>query len=213
MAFNIPDILFQDSDIIVINKPPGMLSVPGKGEGQKNCLTYRIRSCFPESIEQPAVHRLDMDTSGLMVFALTRSSHRNLSIQFQSRSVLKEYTALLDGETPLIGGEICLSFRLDPENRPRQIWDPEQGKKGITRWKRLGAASGRTRVLFYPLTGRTHQLRLHAYHPLGLGIPIYGDRLYGRGCPGEFLSLHSSRLVFCHPVTGKIMDFHRNPVF
>ena len=208
------DVLFADKQLAVINKPSGFLAVPGRGPAGRDSLSSRIKRAFPGCPEQPAVHRLDMDTSGLIVFALNKYAQRNLSGQFQSRRVKKEYTALLEGKVEGEEGEIRLSFRLDPENRPFQVWDPEKGKEGITLWRLLGMTScGKSIVLFKPLTGRTHQLRLHSAHPSGLGIPVCGDRLYGRGVPGEFLKLHSSFLGFFHPGTGKWQEFRSIPPF
>jgi tRNA pseudouridine32 synthase/23S rRNA pseudouridine746 synthase len=115
--------------------------------------------------------------------------------------------ALLEGIVAAAAGEITLPFRLDPERRPYQVYDPVQGKMGISRWRKIESRDGRTLVAFTPLTGRTHQLRLHASHPLGLGCPIVGDRLYGTGCPGEPLMLHATWLRFQHPGTGQPMNF------
>jgi tRNA pseudouridine32 synthase/23S rRNA pseudouridine746 synthase len=165
---------------------------------------------FPACIEQPAVHRLDMFTSGLMVLALTREVHRHLSRQFQERLVEKRYIALLDGMVAGESGVVTLSFRLDPENRPYQIYDPVQGKTGTTLWKKLDQQFGKTKMEFTPLTGRTHQIRLHAAHALGLGCPIIGDRLYGHGQEGQRMLLHASFLSFLHPTTDKRIAF-RSP--
>jgi tRNA pseudouridine32 synthase / 23S rRNA pseudouridine746 synthase len=200
-------LLHMDPLFVVVEKPGGLLSVPGRGPHNQDCVVKRIRSMFPECIEQPAVHRLDMFTSGLMVLALTKSAHSNLSRQFQERLVNKCYIALLDGIVNRESGMITLSFRLDPDNRPHQIYDSIQGKTGITLWKKIDIQEGKTRVEFTPLTGRTHQLRLHAAHVLGLGCPIVGDRLYGRGKEGERMLLHASSLSFQHPGTDKRITF------
>lgn len=122
-----------------------------------------------------------MSTSGLMLLAKTAEAYRRLSIQFARRPVQKKYIALVEGIVEASDGEIRLKFRLDPDNRPYQVYDPIQGKSGITRWKPLNVGKDKTRIAFGPLTGRTHQLRLHAAHPKGLGMPIAGDRLYGSG--------------------------------
>jgi tRNA pseudouridine32 synthase / 23S rRNA pseudouridine746 synthase len=201
-------LLHIDPVFVVVEKPGGLLSVPGRGPHNQDCVVKRIRSMFPVCIEQPAVHRLDMFTSGLMVLALTKSAHSNLSRQFQERLVNKSYIALLDGIVNRESGMITLSFRLDPENRPHQIYDPVHGKTGITIWKKIDLQEGKTRVEFTPLTGRTHQLRLHAAHALGLGCPIIGDRLYGRGQEGETMMLHASSLSFLHPFTNKRLTFN-----
>ena len=146
---------------------------------------------FPSCIKQPAVHRLDMDTSGLMVVALTADTHRNLSRQFHERQTQKRYVALLNGVLDAECGTIELPFRLDVNNRPIQIYDEINGKMGITHWKKIAIEGNTTRVDFIPVTGRTHQLRVHASHAKGLGIPIVGDPFYGDGSgPGQ-LKLHA----------------------
>jgi tRNA pseudouridine32 synthase / 23S rRNA pseudouridine746 synthase len=201
------DIIYKDSSIVVVNKPDGLLSVPGKGPDKQDCLAKRIRDLFPGCIPQPSVHRLDMDTSGLMVFALTKDAHRNLSIQFQDRTIKKQYTALLKGIVEKEQGEIKLPFRIDVDNRPYQVYDPVHGRWGITFWEKKEVTDNQTRILFKPVTGRTHQLRIHASHPMGLGCPIVGDRLYGNGKPGERLLLHASYFSFRHPENNKILCF------
>lgn len=201
-------IIHRDPSFVVVNKPGGLLSVPGRGLENQDCVVSRIKTIFSDSIDQPAVHRLDMYTSGLMVLALTRETHRNLSRQFEQRIVQKTYIALINGIVKQESGEITLPFRLDPENRPYQIYDPDHGKVGTTLWKRLDITSGKTRLELRPLTGRTHQLRLHASHPLGLGCPIIGDRLYGTGLEGERMLLHASFLSFLHPDTGRRIEFN-----
>ncbi|MCU0857249.1 MAG: RluA family pseudouridine synthase [Pontiellaceae bacterium] len=212
LQYSMP-IVHHDDGIVVVNKPSGLLAVPGKGEENQDCVVSRIKALYPDCIEQPAVHRLDMDASGLMVLALTADVHRELSRQFHDRETGKRYIALLDGELEKESGTIELPFRLDVENRPFQIYDPVQGKTGITRWKKLSVENGRTRVEFTPVTGRTHQLRLHAASEHGLGIPILGDRLYGSGtAPGQ-LKLHAVRLSFIHPRTGERMEFFCEPPF
>lgn len=201
------DILYHDTAIVVVNKPGGLLSVPGRGPDKQDCIVQRIRHRFPECIPQPSVHRLDMETSGLMVLALTPEAHRNLSIQFQNRTVQKQYLAVLKGIVEKEQGDIELAFRLDVANRPYQMFDPANGKWGITRWEKMAVDHHQTRIRFTPLTGRTHQLRVHAAHPLGLGCPIVGDRLYGDGRPGDRLRLHASYLCFQHPDNDKPLSF------
>ena len=202
-----PEIIYRDSSIIVVNKPGGLLSVPGRGTDKQDCLVKRIRDLFPECISQPSVHRLDMDTSGLMVLAFTAGAHKCLSLQFQNRTVKKQYLAILRGIVEGEGGEIRLPFRLDIANKPYQIYDPVRGKWGITLWEKKEVTDHMTRVLFTPLTGKTHQLRVHASHPMGLGRPIVGDRLYGHGKPGDRLFLHASYLSFQHPDNNKTLCF------
>lgn len=200
-------LLYQDEAVAVVEKPGGLLAVPGRGPDKQDSVVSRLKQMLPWSIEQPAVHRLDMDTGGLMVLGLTREAHRHLSMQFAERRVTKKYLALLDGIIARAAGEISLPFRLDPERRPYQVYDPMQGKMGISCWRKLDVREGRTLVEFTPVTGRTHQLRLHASHPLGLGCPIVGDRLYGSGTLGQSLMLHATRLQFQHPATGELLDF------
>ncbi len=210
---NCLDFIYRDEFIAVINKQGGLLSVPGKGADKQDCVTARLKSIIPDCINQPSVHRLDMATSGLMVLALTTESHKNLSIQFQQREVEKKYIALLEKEIKEKSGRIELPFRLDIDNRPYQIYDPAQGKIGITLWKKLAVENFRTRVEFIPLTGRTHQLRLHAAHKLGLGNPILGDALYGSGHEGDKLYLHACEISFTHPITKEKLTFISNPDF
>lgn len=200
-------LLYVDNDIVVVEKPAGLLSVPGRGPDKQNCVVRQVLVFFPDSIAQPAVHRLDMDTSGLMVLARTKSAHAHLSNQFARKMVSKRYGAILEGVVTGEEGQVELAFRLDPENRPHQVYDPVHGKSGITRWRKLAAHRGRTRIEFIPLTGRTHQLRLHAAHALGLGCPIVGDRLYGTRKPGERMLLHAAFLRFFHPAGGQAMEF------
>lgn len=206
-------VIHCNPDFLVVEKPGGLLAVPGRGPEKQDCVVNRVKKLYPDSIDQPAVHRLDMYTSGIMLLARNAEVHRLLSKQFEQRKVIKEYIALLDGIVNEEQGIIELAFRLDPENRPYQIYDPVQGKMGITRWQKEGEESGRTRIRFFPLTGRTHQLRLHAAHPLGLGIPIVGDALYGRGKEGDAMLLHASRLSILHPYDGQRMEFTSRPIF
>jgi len=204
------DVVHLDRDFVVVDKASGLLSVPGRGPDKTDCVTARVRQLYPGCIEQPAVHRLDMDTSGLLVVARTKESHRTLSRQFQKRETRKRYIALLDGVIEDDGGTLRLPFRLDIDNRPYQIYDEVHGKLGITHWQKLGVENGLTRVAFVPVTGRTHQLRVHAAHSRGLGLPIVGDPLYGRGTGPAQLKLHASELGFAHPSTGAPLDF-RSP--
>ena len=206
-------ILYHDKSIVIVNKPGGLLSVPGRGKDKQDCAAGRLKSIFPDMIAQPAVHRLDMYTSGLMVFARTAEAHQLLSMQFEKREVKKHYQALLDGVIEAERGEIHLSFRLDPNNRPLQIYDAEHGKPGITIWKKLGTQDGNSRLEFTPLTGRTHQLRIHSAHSLGLGTPIIGDSLYGTGKDGDQMMLHATSLQFSHPESMENVCFKSIPPF
>jgi len=206
-------ILYHDQDLVVVDKPAGLLAVPGRGEEKQDSVESRIRALFPGCPVQPAAHRLDMDTSGLMVLALNRATLSQLMALFREQRVEKRYLAVLDGVIAEESGRIELAFRLDPENRPRQVYDPVQGKPGLTFWRRLGVRKNRTRVLFEPRTGRTHQLRLHAAHALGLAAPIVGDRLYGRRLPGERMLLHGCGLSFVHPGRSQRFCFFSSPPF
>ena len=214
-------ILYRDKDIIVVNKQSGLLSVPGRGPEKQDCVVNRVKKLFPECIEQPSVHRLDMETSGLMVLAFTKDAHRNLCRQFEEGLVQKKYVALLDGILAKKGiaqtGTMELYFRIDVENRPHQIWDSVYGKKAITEWQILNVEKyssplenkkNVTRVLFIPHTGRTHQLRLASADSHSFGVPIIGDTLYGHCEPNERLMLHSCYIKFTHPSTGQVMEFN-----
>ena len=168
------NILYRDDSIIVVNKQSGLLSVPGRGPEKQDCVVNRFRRLFPEAILQPSVHRLDMETSGLLVLAFTEDAHRNMNRQFENREVKKEYIAVVDGKLPenfAPDGQMELFFRVDIENRPHQIWDAVHGKNAVTEWHRIGEESYTapdgskrcvTRIKFIPHTGRTHQLRLAA---------------------------------------------------
>ena len=206
-------IVHEDEAFVVVDKISGMLSVPGRGPEKRDCVAERVREMYPGAPEQPAVHRLDMDTSGLLVVARNVDAHRQLSIQFQKRETRKRYVALLDGVLSDDRGMIELPFRLDIDNRPYQIYDPEHGKVGITHWEKVGIEDAWTRISFVPITGRTHQLRVHAAHARGLGIPIVGDPLYGNGTgPGQ-MKLHAVELGFQHPTSGVEMNFATEPSF
>ncbi|MGE9270128.1 MAG: RluA family pseudouridine synthase [Verrucomicrobiales bacterium] len=206
-------VLYEDPEFVVVNKLSGMLSVPGRGPEKLDSVATRVRALYPDCIPQPAVHRLDMDTSGLLVLALTVEAHRNLSCQFQDRQTRKAYIALLDGVLEEESGLLELPFRLDVDNRPIQIYDEVHGKVGITHWERLGVEGELTRVRFRPITGRTHQLRVHSAHEKGLGIPIVGDTFYGRGTRNGDLKLHATELGFRHPRTQEWLEFSSEPHF
>ncbi|MCQ2981648.1 MAG: RluA family pseudouridine synthase [Treponemataceae bacterium] len=227
-------ILYRDDDIVVVNKPSGLLSVPGRGPDKQDCVVNRVRRLYPDCIEQPSVHRLDMDTSGLLVLGLTEDSHRLLNRQFETGLVHKEYLAHLSGDIRCeerndpelrvvnqiterdekgrpLAGHLELPFRLDPDNRPHQIFDPVYGKTGITDWKIECWRQKRAVVRLFPKTGRTHQLRLAASSPYGLGTPIYSDNLYGVPVDGEQLRLHAAILQFTHPISGEVLRFETQP--
>ena len=213
------DIVYQDSSLVVVNKPSGMLSIEGKGADKQDCIASRVRSFFPACIAQPCVHRLDQATSGLMVLGLTEEAHRSLSMDFERRNVYKEYEALIEGLILEDAGTISLPMRLDVDNRPHQIVDFTLGKPALTEWKKLSIENrnGRkvTRLRLIPHTGRTHQLRVHCAY--GLNHPILGDALYGcssDSVPSEpRLMLQARVLEFPHPVTGELMHFELEEEF
>lgn len=203
------DILYEDDYLLVINKPEGMLSVPGKGD--VDSVYQRLSILYPEATGPIIVHRLDMATSGLLLAAKTKEAHQNLQAQFKNRTIQKRYIALLEGEVPQDEGEIRLPLCPDPLDRPRQIVSEEFGKPAFTRYRVLERTSGKTLIAFYPQTGRTHQLRVHAAHPLGLHCPILGDELYGR--KAERLYLHAEYLAFTHPITSERIEIQKSPAF
>ena len=203
------DILYEDDYLLVINKPEGMLSVPGKGD--VDSVYQRLSILYPEATGPIIVHRLDMATSGLLLAAKTKEAHQNLQAQFKNRTIQKRYIALLEGEVPQDEGEIRLPLCPDPLDRPRQIVSEEFGKPALTHYWVLERTSGKTLIAFYPQTGRTHQLRVHAAHPLGLHCPILGDELYGR--KAERLYLHAEYLAFTHPITSERIEIQKSPAF
>lgn len=206
-------LAYADAKLVVVEKPSGLLSVPGRGPENQDSVVTRLRAAFPQCRRHPEVHRLDMDTSGLMVLALTARAHRELMQQFHDRLVGKRYVALLTGELePRAAGTVRLPMKRDLERRPLQKVC-ESGREAVTHWRVLGVEDGRTRVEFRPETGRSHQLRVHAAHAEGLGLPIVGDRLYGSGTEPGQLRLHASRLLFTHPKTGQTLDFRSEPPF
>ena len=203
---------YRDRALVVVEKPAGLLAVPGRGPEKQDCVLARVRAALPWPRGPMIVHRLDMATSGLMVVALEREAQRSLCRQFEQRTVYKGYEALLEGSVKTSPGawhRIVLPFRLDPDNRPHQIYDPRHGKLGISDWRLLGWEGDRSRVQFLPRTGRTHQLRVHAADPRGIGIPIVGDRLYGSAEANHEtrMCLHATHLEFNHPRTGVPLRF------
>jgi len=187
-----------------LNKPSGLLSVPGRQDHMKDSLSQRVQDKFPTAT---VVHRLDMDTSGVLVMALNKESHRYISKQFETRVTEKSYVAHLYGLVAQDDGEINLPLMLDWPNRPRHIVDHENGKAALTRWKVLQRKEVYTKIAFYPVTGRTHQLRVHA---TAIGHPILGDSLYAHEkalAMANRLCLHATMLCFIHPVTKEKMTF------
>jgi tRNA pseudouridine32 synthase/23S rRNA pseudouridine746 synthase len=197
------EIRYSDSHLAVLIKPEGMLSVPGKNV--RDSVLSSIKKHFPKAEGPIIVHRLDMSTSGLMIVAFNTPTYLNLQRQFASREIEKRYTALLSGIPKANEGCIDLPLRVDLDNRPRQVVCHEHGKSAKTRWKVAAIDSGQTRVYFYPFTGRTHQLRVHAAHAAGLNCPILGDDLYG--IHADRLYLHADSLKFRHPATEEVLTF------
>lgn len=204
------EIVYEDPWLSVINKPAGMLSVPGKEDAVS--VYSLMREQYPEADGPLTVHRLDMATSGLMLIAKTKRVHQNLQAQFKNRLVRKRYVALLERIVPKDKGTVDLPLCLNPLDRPRQMVHTEHGKPAITDYQVLERLDGkRTRIAFYPRTGRTHQLRIHAAHPLGLHCPIIGDELYGE--KADRLYLHAEYLEFTHPITGETVRITKEAEF
>ena len=197
------DILHQDSALLIVNKPAGLLSVPGKDPGKEDCLIDRLGRVFPEVL---LVHRLDCDTSGVMVFALTKAAQGNLGQQFEKRLTKKVYVARLWGQLTPKEGRVDLPLCVDWPNRPRQHVNHEQGKPAVTDWRVQRHDGKTTRVRLMPLTGRSHQLRVHM---LSLGHPILGDPIYASGEALAYprMMLHAESLRLRHPETGKSQSF------
>lgn len=198
-----PRVLYADESILIVDKPSGLLSVPGRGEDRADCLINRLRADFPDVL---LVHRLDLDTSGVMVFARTRAAQGALGKQFEARTVKKVYIARLDGEMAEKQGRVDLPLIVDWPNRPRQHVNHETGKPAVTDWRAVKVGQGETRVRLMPQTGRSHQLRVHMAE---IGHPILGDPLYATGAARNHprLMLHAESLRFRHPDTGVTMTF------
>ena len=197
------DILHHDSALLIVNKPAGLLSVPGKDPGKEDCLIDRLRRVFPEVL---LVHRLDCDTSGVMVFALTKAAQGHLGQQFEKRQTKKVYLARLWGLLEPKEGTVDLPLCVDWPNRPRQHVNHEQGKPAVTDWRVQRHDGKTTRVRLMPLTGRSHQLRVHM---LSLGHPILGDPIYATGEALNYprMMLHAESLRLRHPETGKSLTY------
>ena len=204
------ETVYEDDYLLVVNKPAGMLSVPGK-TGQASVLTL-LQERYPDATGPILVHRLDMATSGLLLAAKDKDTHALLQKQFEGRTVKKRYIALLEGIPQAEPkGFIRLPLRPDFDNRPLQMVCYEYGKPAVTRYEIMDTENDRTRMAFYPETGRTHQLRVHAAHREGLNCPIVGDPLYGQ--PTDRLYLHAERLEFRHPVTGQRLQIQKEAPF
>ena len=193
------EVLHDDHEVLLVNKPSGLLSVPGKGPDLADCLLTRVQAVFPTAL---LVHRLDRDTSGVMIFALTPHAQRHLGLQFEKRMTKKTYVARVWGDMQEKTGTVDLPLIVDWPNRPKQMVDLENGKAAQTDWRVVRARDGETRVRLMPKTGRSHQLRVHM---LAIGHPILGDPFYAEGPARAFprLMLHSETLQFRHPDGGQ----------
>ncbi|WP_417667694.1 RluA family pseudouridine synthase [Roseibium sp.] len=198
------EVLHSDEDLLVLNKPSGLLSVPGKAAEHADCLEARAKEQFPDA---RIVHRLDMDTSGVIVMAMNAVSHRHLGLQFERRKTAKVYVAEVWGQVPQDSGEVDLPLRCDWPNRPKQMVCHEHGRAALTRWEVVSRSTKSTRVRLFPVTGRSHQLRVHM---LSLGHPILGDRFYAEGealTMATRLCLHAEELTLHHPTGGERVTF------
>jgi len=203
-------IVYQDDDLLIVNKPSGLLTVPGKDPKHADCLIARVNRVFPTA---KIVHRLDMATSGIICLAMHKEAHRNLSMQFQDRKTAKRYIARVFGKLEQPTGSVDLPLICDWPNRPKQMVDHDNGKPSLTHFKVLEHEDNATRVELTPITGRSHQLRVHM---LSLGHPILGDRLYAHPAAlamAPRLQLHAEMLSLAHPVSGKEMVFEATPEF
>ncbi len=203
------EIIFEDDVLIVVNKPAEFLSVPGKNISDS--VYTRIKEKYPQATGPLIVHRLDMSTSGILLLTKTKEANKVLQSQFIKRTVKKRYVALLDGIVKEKKGTIKLPLRVDLDDRPKQLVDFVHGKNAETLWKSIKTENGKTRIHFYPITGRTHQLRVHAAHKDGLNTPIIGDDLYGK--KENRLHLHAEFIEFSHPITNEKMSFTVHPNF
>ncbi|WP_338363244.1 pseudouridine synthase [uncultured Pseudoalteromonas sp.] len=202
-------IVYQDDDIVIVNKPSEFLSVPGVNI--EDSVYLRIQTQFPHATGPLIVHRLDMSTSGLLVVALNKRAHKALQKQFIARTIDKRYIALVDGIVPKDSGKIELPLRLDFDDKPRQLVCYKNGKPALTTWQVLERKNNITRLQLYPKTGRTHQLRVHCAHHLGLNRPIIGDTHYGK--KANRLHLHAEYLALDHPITHQRLTFNVAPDF
>jgi len=197
------EIVFQDEHVVVVNKPAGLLSVPGKSI--KDSVYTRIKTQFPQASGGLIVHRLDMATSGLLMLALNERAHKHLQQQFMNKEISKRYVATIEGKLEKTSGKICLPLRGDFDDRPKQMVCHEHGKYAETHWQLIEEVDNTSKLFLYPITGRTHQLRMHCAHPDGLNLPIIGDSLYGNSA--DRLHLHAQRLSFTHPITKEQLTF------
>lgn len=212
IADNLARIILDTGRYVVVDKPSGLLSVPGKGPEKADCVRSRVAAMYPDATGPMTVHRLDQDTSGLIVVGLDADAQRAMSQVFEHRKVTKRYIAVVEGELKSHAGLVDLPLRIDWPNRPRHIV-AEDGRASQTRYKVLGVEDGNTRVEFTPLTGRGHQLRVHAADERGLGAPILGDPLYGDTSKAPRLLLHAWSLEFTDPFTGELRHVASEPGF
>lgn len=212
-AYDPPDdplvVLHHDHQLLFVEKPAGLLSVPGRGEHLADCLIARVQAAFPEAL---LVHRLDRDTSGVMVFAVTPHAQRHLGLQFERRQARKTYLARVHGRLEPRSGTVDLPLAVDWPNRPRQRVDHEGGREAVTEWRALRATDAETRVRLMPRTGRSHQLRVHM---AALGHPILGDPFYAEGVARDHprLMLHAQSLRLRHPDGGRSLSVSAPPPF
>jgi tRNA pseudouridine32 synthase / 23S rRNA pseudouridine746 synthase len=197
------EVLFEDDWLIVVDKPSGLLSVPGRYAATQDSVLRRLQLMRPDVLWR-SVHRLDQDTSGLLVVAKDPATAKHLQRQFQMGKVTKYYEAILASVISTIEGTINLPLAPDEKHRPYQIVDRQRGKPSQTRYRVIAPVTSPTRIEFQPVTGRTHQLRVHA--AIGLGAAIVGDRLYGQASEGERLHLHAKSIQFCHPITANVVS-------
>jgi tRNA pseudouridine32 synthase/23S rRNA pseudouridine746 synthase len=205
-------VLHEDAELLVVDKPPGLLAVPGRGDGEQHNLTVQLQRRYPDA---QVVHRLDQATSGLMLFARGAAAQRTLSMAFEARQVHKVYIAVVHGTVQADTGTIEAPLAADWPRRPRQVVDPAHGKPACTHWRvvgrSLGQGSDTTRLALQPITGRSHQLRVHL---LSIGHPIVGDTLYAEDRPlHPRLLLHASQLRLLHPGHGQMLQFDSEPAF
>jgi len=198
------NVIYADNDVLVLNKPSGLLTVPGKAAEHADCLQTRAQKQHPDA---RIVHRLDMDTSGVVIMAMHADAHRHLGLQFERRHTAKTYIADVFGQIKEDQGEIDLPLRCDWPNRPKQMVDHNEGRKALTKWRVLDRDKNNTRVELTPITGRSHQLRVHL---LEIGHPILGDRFYATGealAASQRLRLHAQSLTVHHPTGGERVTF------
>ncbi|MBW4645710.1 MAG: RluA family pseudouridine synthase [Goleter apudmare HA4340-LM2] len=207
------EILYADEWLIAVNKPPGLLSVPGRYSDRQDSILSRLRCLLPDGEHLATVHRLDQETSGILLLARDQKTHRQLSQQFQQRLVDKVYEAVLAGNVAINQGTIDLPLWGNPQNRPHQQVDWQHGKPSVTKFRVVAREGNYTRVEFTPLTGRTHQLRVHAADAQGLGVTILGDRLYGCRAVASRLHLHARELTFTHPQLSKTLHLQTQTPF